>query len=383
VDFAPHSHPPRPDGNGEFCVRWTGFVTPTESGKYSIGLDGLKNKLWIDDKLIVDYGESYGIQNKTVDMDFEAGHKYSVKLEETMGNSILTRLVWNRLISDPQGDAVAAAKSADVVVAVVGITSQLEGEEMDVKVPGFSGGDRTSLDLPKDEEDLLKAVKGAGKPLVVVLMNGSALSVNWAADNANAILDAWYSGEEGGAAIGETISGDNNPAGRLPVTFYKGVDQLPDFSDYNMKDRTYRYFTGTPLYPFGYGLSFTKFQYSNLKVASTSVNAGDPLGLDVDVKNSGARAGDEVVELYLSFPQVPGTPIRALRSFQRVHLDAGASQHVHFDLTPRDISSVTEAGDRVVAPGAYVVNVGGGQPTPSSTTASTVFTVSGQSKLPD
>jgi beta-glucosidase len=150
-----------------------------------------------------------------------------------------------------------------------------------------------------------------------------------------------------------------------------------------MKDRTYRYFTGTPLYPFGYGLSFTKFQYSNLKVASTSVNAGDPLGLDVDVKNSGARAGDEVVELYLSFPQVPGTPIRALRSFQRVHLDAGASQHVHFDLTPRDISSVTEAGDRVVAPGAYVVNVGGGQPTPSSTTASTVFTVSGQSKLPD
>jgi beta-glucosidase len=383
VDFAPHSHPPRPDGNGEFCVRWTGFVTPTESGKYSIGLDGLKNKLWIDDKLIVDYGESYGVQNKTVDMDFEAGHKYSVKLEETMGNSILTRLVWNRLISDPQGDAVAAAKSADVVVAVVGITSQLEGEEMDVKVPGFSGGDRTSLDLPKDEEDLLKAVKGAGKPLVVVLMNGSALSVNWAADNANAILDAWYSGEEGGAAIGETISGDNNPAGRLPVTFYKGVDQLPDFSDYNMKDRTYRYFTGTPLYPFGYGLSFTKFQYSNLKVASTSVNAGDPLGLDVDVKNSGARAGDEVVELYLSFPQVPGTPIRALRSFQRVHLDAGASQHVHFDLTPRDISSVTEAGDRVVAPGAYVVNVGGGQPTPSSTTASTVFTVSGQSKLPD
>ena len=189
----------------------------------------MKNKLWIDDKLIVDYGESFGIQNKTIDMDFEAGHKYSVKVEETMGNSILTRLVWNRLIPDPQGEAVAAAKSADVVIAVVGITSQLEGEEMDVKIPGFSGGDRTSLDLPKDEEDLLKAVKGAGKPLVVVLMNGSALSVNWAAENANAILDAWYSGEEGGAAIGETISGDNNPAGRLPSRFIKASTNFPIF----------------------------------------------------------------------------------------------------------------------------------------------------------
>jgi len=383
VDFAPHSHPPRPDGNGDFCVRWTGFITPVESGKYSIGLDGLKNKLWIDDKLIVDYGESYGIQDKTVEMEFEKGRKYAVKLEETMGNSILTRFVWNRLIPDPQGDAVAAAKQADVVVAVVGITSQLEGEEMDVKVPGFSGGDRTSLDLPKDEEDLLKAVKTAGKPLVVVLMNGSALSVNWAAANANAILDAWYSGEEGGAAIGETISGDNNPAGRLPVTFYTGVDQLPDFSDYNMKNRTYRYFDGTPLYPFGFGLSYTKFQYSGLKAATATVKAGDPLGVDVDVKNTGARAGDEVVELYLTFPKAPGTPIRALRSFQRVHLDAGATQHVHFDLSPRDLSSVTEAGDRVVSAGAYVINVGGAQPTPSSTTASTVVTVSGETKLPD
>ena len=383
VDFAPHSHPPRPAGDGDFCVRWTGYLTPTESGKYTIGLDGLKNKLWVDDKLIVDYGEAYGIQNKTVEMDLEKGRKYSVKLEEFMGTSILTRFIWNRLNPDPQGDAVAAAKAADVVVAVVGITSQLEGEEMDVKVPGFSGGDRTSLDLPKEEEDLLKAVKTTGKPLVVVLMNGSALSVNWAADNANAILDAWYSGEEGGAAIAETISGDNNPAGRLPVTFYKGVDQLPDFSDYDMKNRTYRYFTGTPLYPFGFGLSYSKFAYSGLKVSSPTLKAGDPLSVDVDVKNSSAKAGDEVVELYLSFPKVPGTPIRALRSFQRVHLDGGADQHVHFDLSPRDLSAVTEAGDRVVASGTYIINVGGSQPTPSSTTSAAIFNVTGEAKLPN
>ena len=383
VDFAPHSHPPRPDGNGDFCVRWTGFITPAESGKYSIGLNGLKNKLWIDDKLIVDYGESYGIQDKTIEMEFEKGRKYAVKLEETMGNSILTRLVWNRLIPDPQGDAVAAAKQADLVVAVVGITSQLEGEEMDVKVPGFSGGDRTSLDLPKDEEDLLKAVKAAGKPLIVVLMNGSALSVNWAAANANAILDAWYSGEEGGAAIGETISGDNNPAGRLPVTFYTGVDQLPDFSDYNMKGRTYRYFDGTPLYAFGYGLSYSKFQYSGIKASTATLNAGDPLGVDVDVKNAGTRAGDEVVELYLTFPRIPGVPNIALRGFKRVHLDAGATQHVHFDLTPRDLSFVNENGDRVVAAGTYVINVGGTQPTTKSTTAPAIYTVKGEVKLPE
>ena len=226
-------------------------------------------------------------------------------------------------------------------------------------------------------------MKTSGKPLIVVLMNGSALSVNWAAANANAILDAWYSGEEGGAAIGETISGDNNPAGRLPVTFYTGVDQLPDFSDYNMKNRTYRYFDGNPLYPFGYGLSYSKFAYSGLKVSSPTLNAGDPLGVDVDVKNTSALAGDEVAELYITFPRIPGTPHLALRSFQRVHLDAGAAQHVHFDLSPRDLSFVNEAGDRVISAGTYVINVGGSQPTTKSTTAPAIYTVKGETKLPN
>jgi beta-glucosidase len=381
IDYGVESHSAHPDA--PFSVRWTGFITPAESGKYSIGLDGLKDRLWIDGKQVVNDDDLHGPQAKTADMDLEKGRKYAVKIEQNLGATVLTKLVWSRLLADPQADAVAAAKSADVVVAVVGITSQLEGEEMDVKVPGFSGGDRTSLDLPKDEEDLLKAVKATGKPLVVVLMNGSALSVNWAKDNANAILDAWYSGEEGGSAIAETISGDNNPAGRLPVTFYTGVDQLPDFSDYDMKNRTYRYFTGTPLYPFGYGLSYSKFTYSGLKVSAPSLKAGDPLGVDVEVKNISARAGDEVVELYLSFPKVPGTPIRALRSFERVNLAAGATEHVHFDLSPRDLSFVTGAGDRVVGSGTYIINVGGSQPTPSSTTSATIFNVTGESKLPE
>src|SRR3984957_4487062 len=209
-------------------------------------------------------------------------------LEYSQGGTGI-RLVWLRLVVDPIPEAVALTKQADVVVAVVGIPSQLEGEEMQVDVPGFKGGDRTSLDLPKEEEDLLEALKGTGKPLIVVLMNGSALSVNWANENANAILDAWYSGEEGGTAIAQTLAGVNNPAGRLPVTFYKGVEQLPPFEDYSMKNRTYRYFEGQPLYPFGFGLSYSKFAYSDLKLSTEQLNAGDSLSAEADVKNISDR----------------------------------------------------------------------------------------------
>src|SRR6185295_7663787 len=235
----------------------------------------------------------------------EKGHRYELKVEYLQGRARGIKLVWTKLSPDPLAEAVAAAKQADVVIAVVGITSNLEGEEMEVAVPGFKGGDRTSLDLPKDEEDLLKAVKASGKPLVVVLMNGSALSVNWVSENANAILDAWYAGEEGGTAIAQTLAGVNNPAGRLPVTFYKGVEQLPAFENYAMVGRTYRYFEGQPLYPFGFGLSYSKFEYSNLKLSAPTINAGDSLSVEVDVKNVGARDGDEVTQLYLNFPKVP------------------------------------------------------------------------------
>ena len=160
---------------------------------------------------------------KTIEMPLLAGHGYALRLEQAPSRGTPVRLTWRRVTANPQAEAAAAAKKADVVIAVVGITSQLEGEEMNVNLPGFKGGDRTSLDLPKEEEDLLKAVKATGKKLAVVLMNGSALSVNWAAKNADAILDAWYPGEEGGVAIGQTLNGDNNPAGRLAVTFYKSA----------------------------------------------------------------------------------------------------------------------------------------------------------------
>jgi len=380
-------HPERssiapPPGMGDFSVRWTGFLTPDEGGDYQIGNVGSMNRLWLDGKLIVDDFLLHDPKPTNSVVRLEKGHRYAIKLEYGRGGTGL-RLVWLRLLADPIPSAVALTKDSDVVVAVVGITSQLEGEEMKVDVPGFKGGDRTSLDLPKEEEDLLEALKGTGKPLVVVLMNGSALSVNWASEHADAILDAWYSGEEGGAAIAQTLAGMNNPAGRLPVTFYKGVEQLPDFEDYSMKNRTYRYFESQPLYHFGYGLSYSKFEYSNLKLSKTKLNAGDSLGVDADVRNASQREGDEVVELYLSFPKSPATPIRALRGFTRMHLGAGETQHVHFTLDARDLSEVNEKGDRVVAKGTYRISVGGGQPGTGASQTEVEFMIKGQHRLPE
>jgi beta-glucosidase len=372
---------PPPDMK-DFSVRWTGFLTPAESGDYRLGLAGSMNRFWLDDKLIVDDATLHDPTPTTVAMHLEKGRRYAVKIEYLRGG-FSTKLVWLKVIADPIADAVASAKQSDAVVAVVGITSQLEGEEMKVELPGFKGGDRTSLDLPKEEEDLLEALSATGKPLVVVLMNGSALSVNWASAHANAILDAWYSGEEGGTAIAQTLAGTNNPAGRLPVTFYKGVDQLPPFEDYAMKNRTYRYFEGEPLYGFGHGLSYTTFEYSGMKLSNPALNAGDPLDVEVDVKNTGKRDGDEVAELYISFPKLPGTPLHALRGFSRVHLKAGEQGHVKLTLSPRDLSYVNEAGDRLVSTGDYLITVGGGQPGTGAPHAESHLMIQGEQKLPE
>ena len=383
VDFVFTGRNPAPGlGPENFSVRWSGFLKPRVSGTFQLGAQGDDGcRLWFEGKLIIDRWSNCG--SSTVELPMEKGHQYAVKLEYYQGGGAANiRLMWRAPQADPLKIALAAAKGADVIVAVVGITSELEGEEMPVNLPGFKGGDRTSLDLPKEEDALLKALKGTGKPLIVVLMNGSALAVNWANENANAILDAWYSGEEGGRAIAETLAGVNNPAGRLPVTFYTGIDQLPPFEDYAMKNRTYRYFTGVPLYAFGYGLSYSTFAYSNLKLSSPTLNAGSSLEVDADVQNTGQREGDEVAELYLTPPQMPGAPIRALRAFTRVHVTAGGIQHLHFTLSPRDLSTVSESGDRGIAAGEYRISVGGGQPG-SAPVAESSFTIRGEQRLPE
>ncbi len=381
--FHPGSHAiTPPPGMKDVSARWTGFLTPAESGSYQVGLVGSMNRMWLDGKLIVDDAVVHDPNSQGVTVRLEKGHRYAVKIESLRGG-FGTKMVWLPVSADPSFEAASAARQADVVVAVVGITSRLEGEEMKVDVPGFKGGDRTSLNLPAEEEALLGALKGAGKPLVVVLMNGSALAVNWANDHANAILDAWYSGEEGGTAIAQTLAGANNPGGRLPVTFYKSAEQLPPFEDYAMKNRTYRYFEGQPLYPFGYGLTYSKFEYSNLMLSSPELDAGNPLAVDVDVKNASGTAGDEVVELYVNFPKLPGAPLRALRGFTRVHVEAGEVRHVKLALQPRDLSYVNEVGDRMVAAGDYVISTGGGQPGTAAAQANARLSIRGEQKLPE
>jgi beta-glucosidase len=291
----------------------------------------------------------------------QAGRAYPIRMEYFHHSWESTvRLLW--LPPNLTQEAFAAARSADVVIAVVGINAQLEGEESENSDPGFFGGDRLDLDLPRPQQQLLEALFATGKPLIVVLTSGSALAVNWAQQDAAAVLEAWYPGEEGGTAVADVLSGEYNPAGRLPVTFYQSVAQLPPFGSYSMNGRTYRYFTEQPLYPFGYGLSFSSFHYSDAKVNPEQVAAGGDVTVSVRVTNTSSVAGDEVVQLYLSHSNVEGAPIRALAGFQRIHLAAAASQNVSFTLHDRDLSIVDENGARRIVPGTVEIWVGGGQP---------------------
>ncbi|HEV2234171.1 MAG TPA: glycoside hydrolase family 3 C-terminal domain-containing protein [Terriglobia bacterium] len=383
VDLNESNLPEPAKGKSAIGVQWTGFLNPAKSGEYLVGVkaNGFA-RLTLEDKQVA---SGFGNGSHLGSVHLEKGHP--LKLELTYGRfgggPPEAQLVWAPESHVPDPAAIAAAKNADVVIAVVGITSRLEGEEMPVNQPGFLGGDRTSIDLPQPEEDLVEAVAATGKPLVIVLMNGSALAVNWASEHANAILESWYSGEEGGAAIAETLSEKNNPAGRLPVTFYKDINQLPNFESYSMDNRTYRYFRGKPLYPFGYGLSYTKFIYSDLNLLQADVKAGDPVAADVTVTNTGNVAGDEVVQLYLKFPPVNGAPRIALRGFQRIHLEPGASQKVHFELKNRDLGMVTENGNPIIASGEYSISIGGGQPDTDAPSVTGHFRMDGQVALPE
>ena len=290
-------------------------------------------------------------------------------------------LKWEAPAQAQLDEAVASAKQADVVVAFVGLSPQLEGEEMRIKIDGFDGGDRTSLDLPAPQQKLLEALSAIGKPLVVVLQSGSAVALNWANQHAAAILEAWYPGVDGGTAIRQTLEGINNPAGRLPVTFYAGLDGLPAFTDYSMKGRTYRYFTGKPLWGFGYGLSYTTFKYSPVKLSAETLKAGDPLTATVTVSNAGSVSGDEVVQAYLKTPQADG-PIHSLVGFKRLTIAAGASKEVALEIDPRSLSSVDDQGNRSILPGKYTLSIGGAQPQDTQAKSEIEFTVEGSAPLP-
>ncbi len=396
LDFDWQSASPVPGLSAtDYSVRWTGTMQAPGPGDYKFDFHvgdcfpctGTTSiRAFVDDKQVVDStSKDSHRKSESFSVHFDAGQSHALRIEyshkgEQRGGGI--RLEWQPDADALRNEAVAAAKQADVVVAFVGLSPDLEGEEMPVHVEGFSGGDRTDIALPAVQRQLLEALGGTGKPLVVVLMNGSALAIDWAREHAAAILEAWYPGEDGGTAIAQTLVGENNPGGRLPVTFYASVKDLPPFDDYSMNNRTYRYYKGDPLYPFGFGLSYTNFAYSGLKVSPAAAKASGPVRVSVKVANSGKMKGDEVVELYLKAPDSATTPIRALKGFKRVSLDAGGSTQVEFTLDSRDLSSVGSDGSRTVLPGTYSISVGGSQPGGPGHPMEGSFTISGTETLP-
>ena len=377
-----------------YSVRWSGTFTPPAPGEYRLGVrvnycyacenaEGFK--LYLDDKVLVESSDKKQPERGQVldaTVNFSDTQPHPIRLEYFHGTGTAgIDLSWQAPADVLRDEAVRVAKDAGVIIATVGLSPSLEGEEMPVKLEGFSGGDRTSIDLPAAQEDLLKALGATGKPLIVVLQNGSALAVNWAQEHANAVVEAWYPGAEGGTAIAETLAGENNLAGRLPLTFYSSLSQVPDFKDYSMQNRTYRYFSGKPLYGFGFGLSYTKFAYTGLALPK-SLKAGDPAAVEVDVKNTGAVAGDEVVELYLTQPKAFETPLRELASFKRIHLNPNEATHVSLSINPRLLGQVNEKGDRVIVPGEYTVSIGSTQPGETEAVQTGKFVITGKTTLP-
>ena len=329
-----------------FAVRWTFRLHVPVTGDYDLGLGRQEcdscqgTNTWrftLDGEKLLEasFQAAGGHRTLTKKIHLQAGKSYQARVEYIQHEGGAgVELVWAPPPAAALAEAIETARQSDLAILCVGLNSRLEGEESPIQIPGFANGDRTNIDLPEPQEKLLGAILDTGKPVIVVLLNGSALAVTTAQQRAAAILEAWYGGQEGGIAIANTLSGDNNPAGRLPVTFYQSTAQLPDFSDYSMKNRTYRFFTGTPLYPFGYGLSYSTFEYSRLNVTKA---ANGSLEISVQVRNTSPIAGDEVAQLYLG---------GWLKGFTRVHLAAGESSLVHWTVESADIHGniVTVAG---------------------------------------
>jgi beta-glucosidase len=350
---------------GKLGVRWTSVYSPKKDGAvyFEITSDDSGFRLFVNDRNVMNRFNYQEARVEQYKLEVKAGEKYNLRFEfyqENEGGGVSLTTV-DRRKSDPEA-LKEKVKTADVIVFVGGISPSLEGEEMPVSVPGFNKGDRTNINLPAVQTEMMKALKATGKPVVFVMLTGSALAVRWENDNLPAILNAWYGGQDAGTALADVLFGDYNPAGRLPVTFYASDTDLPAYEDYSMRNRTYRYFTGKPLYAFGHGLSYTEFAYSDLQVPER-ISIGEDASVQVTVTNKGHRDGEEVVQLYLSFPGMKTVaPLRSLQGFQRIALKAGESRRVEFRLTPEHMSVIDALVQRSVIPGKMIVSVGGGQP---------------------
>lgn len=351
-----------PDDN--FGIHWTTYLVPSVTGKYALGSWGSSGyEVLLDGKKMISYMNEHSAGHEEFSADLIAGKKYKIEvLYKNYSGDADIKLLWAPPRPNLIQNAVTAAKESDAVVLVLGLSQRLEGEEMPIKIEGFSGGDRTNLNLPAVQEKLLEAVTATGKPVIVILTSGGAMSVNSAQEKAAAILLSGYGGQEGGNAVADVLFGDYNPAGRLPVTYYKSIDQIPAFDNYDMKGKTYRYFTQEPLFPFGYGLSYTSFSYSGLVIPEKAV-AGEKVTVSVSVTNSGKIAGDEVVQLYLTDEKASTPrPVRELAGFQRISLKAGETKTITFSVDPRQFSIINDKDKRVIEPGYFTLTIGGKQP---------------------
>ena len=350
-----------------FSVRWSGWLVAPATGKIDLGIvSDDRSRVWFDGHLVVDNWEPCEVNSmKTFTVDVVAGHRYPVRIEYAEREGYAgVRMRWRQHLPPARNEAllqeaVAKAQDADVAVVVAGISPRLEGEEMPVHLEGFRGGDRTRLTLPAPYERLIRKIHATGTPVVLVLTGGSALAVNWEQKHLPAILMDWYPGEEGGHALADILFGHYNPAGRLPVTFYKSVDDLPPFTDYYMKGRTYRFFDGTPLYPFGYGLSYTSFDYAKVSLSKEVATLHDTVMVRVTLRNSGSRDGEEVVQLYVRNPADKEGPRKALKGFRREMIRAGEEKTLTIPLAVRDLA-VYHPGTQTFAPdtGTYELMIG-------------------------
>lgn len=343
-----------------FSVRWTGFLVPPISGTYRIGVNGFSAyELFIDDESIFSFEHVHHPGLKSKEIELEEGRFYKLTLNYVgCGLDPQVQLLWSCPAVDYRTPALQAAEKADVIIVVMGLSPHLEGEEMPVQVKGFSGGDRTEIELPAPQLELLKDIAALGKPVVLVLKNGSALAISWAAEHIPAIVEAWYPGQAGGDAIADVLFGDYNPGGRLPVTCYRSLADLPPFEDYQMIGRTYRYFEGRPLFPFGHGLSYTRFHFDNLQLSRQEVEAGDQVVISVDITNIGDRVGDEVVQLYTRQFSAPSRPLKELKGFKRISLGPGECKTVLFTLYTNQLFVYDEDLLYAVHPGRVDIMVG-------------------------
>jgi len=345
----------------DFSSRFEGIFEASLTGKteFKISFDD-GYRLYIDGNVVLEYWKD-GSGEKKYSFNAEKGKKYRIKLEHKQnkgGYKIeLAAVVYNQIDLQATAEKV---KDADVIIFVGGISPRLEGEEMNVRIPGFFGGDRTSIMLPQIQTDLLQSLKATGKPVVFITMSGSALSFPWEAQNINAIISAWYGGEAIGTALADALLGNYNPSGRLPLTFYENDSDLPDFEDYNMSNRTYKYFKGKPLYPFGFGLSYTNFDYEWENQPKKEYKNSGTIDCSLKIKNSGKINGDEVAQVYIKYPQNKDLPLKELRYFERINISEGQTAQVKVSIPVSQLAKWDEKAGKLAVPvGTYSIYAGG------------------------